>query len=175
MWYNEIMENVVIETKDEASLAHIIKLISQSFCTLEKPFYSESEFKFAYKALTSFDIFNKNSLKKLVDTGDVKVFMCISNGRIGGVSLLEAKTGRIYCLCATNNVTFIDVARDLMDGMIEARADHTKPWFDIMAFIGQEKILKNLGFRKIFDTVINYRGIKFVPMRYDYTQLDIEK
>lgn len=169
------MENVVIEAKDDASLGHIIKLVTQSFSVCEKPFYSEIELKMARASLASFDIFNKKILKNLVDIGEVKVYICIGNGRIIGSSVVETKTGRIYYLCATNGASIDDIAKDLLDKIIEERTDHSKPWLDIMAFVGQVESLRQLGFRKLYDTVINYQGIKFVPMRYDYAQLDIEK
>lgn len=169
------MKNVVIEAKDDVSIGHIIRLVMQSFSVSEKNFYAEKELKIARTSLTSFDVFDKKTLTKQVLRGEVKVFICIGKGRIVGVSAVEVKTGRIYYLCATNGASLEYVAKDLLDKIIEERVDNAKPWIDIMAFVGQLENLKQLGFRKLYDTVINYQGIKFIPMRYDYTQLDIEK
>lgn len=169
------MENVVFDLKDKISVEQAIKFVERRFLETEKNFYTQQELNFAHKALKDFDIFDCDQLEKLIKLNKVKVFVGLSDGKICGVCGLEIQSGKILFLTTSGEKNGVAILKEMVEKMVEERSQEPDNRLNIMAFAGQEKELASVGFRRLYDTVLFYHGVKFVPMKYSYTQFDIEK
>ena len=169
------MENVVLELKDKISVEQAIKFVERRFLETEKEFYNSVDLKAAQKSLKDFDVFDSYQLETLINKNKVKVFVGLKDGKIAGVGALEIVPGKILFLTTNGDKSSSEILRELIEKMVEERAQEPDNRLNIMAFVGQEKEFAEVGFRKLYDTVLFYRGVKFVPMKYSYTQFDIEK
>jgi len=168
------MKKNFIELKKKDDLVAAIEFVLTNFLQTEKNSYVLSELKDAAYSLQGFDIFNSKELEKLVIKGRVKVIACKSLS-IVGVCAFEPKSGKILFIAAQQGKTYHEILNALLEKIIEDRASGVDGKLNIMAFVGQVNTFLDLGFKRLFDTVLYYRKLKLVPMVYNYAQLDIEK
>lgn len=169
------MENVVLELKEKKAIEQALNFVERRFLETEQFYYSKDDLKIANKSLKSFDVMNAANIESLIKQKKVKVFVGLSDGKIQGVCALEITAGKILFLSTSAEDSKNIILREMIEKMVEERAQEPDNRLNIMAFVGQEQTLINVGFRKLYDTVLFFHGVKFVPMKYSYTQFDIEK
>lgn len=169
------MKSSIMIIEDEKSLEQVIKFVLDDFKTREKNHYSKDGLSLAMSTLQNFDIFSVQNLATFVKSGKIKVFAVIRGGIIFGASALIEKDGRIAFISAPKDDKKQTILHQLLDCMVEERESATDSKLDILAFVGQVDKLTSVGFVKLFDTVLHQHHLKFVPMRFNYTQLDVEK
>ena len=169
------MENIVLELKEKSSIEQAIKFVERRFEETEKEFYSKEDLLVASKCLKSFDVMNVAQIESHIKQKEVKVFVGLREGKIHGVCALDVPSGKILFLATSQDDSNNVILKEMIEKMVEERSEEPDSRLNIMAFVGQEKTLASVGFRKLYDTVLFFHGVKFVPMKYSYTQFDIEK
>ena len=161
------MKTNVYEIFDESDLDKALKIVLSNFKTSEKNEYSKQGLASALTNLSQFDVFAPKSLFELVKNGVVSVF--ITSDKSGTVAM-EKSTGRLLFLSAKSEKEYIL----LLEKIMEIRADDPEGKLVLLAFLGQLNELKKIGFYKIYDTVFVKSGVKFVPLQFNYIQIDSE-
>ena len=169
------MENIVLELKEKSAIEQAIKFVERRFLETEQAFYSKEDLLIAKKCLQSFDVMDVSQIEAQIKKKNVKVFVGLCDGKIYGVCALDIPSGKILFLATSEEDVKNTILREMIERMVEERAEEPDSRLNVMAFVGQEKTLASVGFRKLYDTVLFYRGVQLVPMKYSYTQFDIEK
>lgn len=163
------------EITEEKLIDKAINFVLSNFKLTEKSIYTPEELTARLQGLKQFDVFIPSELTKLVNLKKIKVFVLTTIGGIVGVSALELESGRILLLSAKPDKNLSKHLLLLVEKMVEAREDAPDNRLQMLAFLGQVPELLKIGFTKIYDTTLFNYGIKFQPLQYNYTQIDIEK
>lgn len=169
------MDMEVIELIDKKDLVKAIKFVAVNFKESEKSFYSSAGLQEAFVSLQGYDIFDTSELEKMVKSGLVKVFACFQGALMKAVSALEINSGKILFFSADTTSAGKEAKELLLESMVNERENAADKRLNILAFVGQEKSLVELGFVRINSSVFHFFDIKFIAMRYDYAQIDIER
>ena len=169
------MDNIVYELKEKNELIDALKTVAINFKESEINHYSPLDLQKAYDSLLGYDIFNECELHKLVKKGTVKVFGVYQGSALKAVSALVVEDGKILFLSADKTEAGQEGARQILEKMVEERENAPDHRLNLLAFIGQERDLVRLGFIRINPSVFLFFDIKFIAMRYDYAQIDIER
>lgn len=169
------MKNSIVVIDDKKNLENIINFVLDDFKSREKAHYSKDGLSLAISSLKDFDVFSSQELNSLVKAGKVKVYALVNSGMVLGVSALMIKEGRILFISVPNDDKKQTSTRKLIERMVEERDSEIDSKLDILAFVGQVKNLTSIGFMRLYDTVLHQNHLKFVPLRFNYAQLDVEK
>lgn len=156
-----------MEIFDSTKLKKVLDVVFMNFKLTEKNEYSKQDIVRAEKALGEFDVFEQNNLTNLVKKRLVRVFMLSNNLGVCGV---ESATGNILFLSAKTTKDYAV----LIEYLTALREDDPDGRLVMLAFSGQVPILKKVGFQKLYNTEFIKNGIKFVPMQFNYIQIDSE-
>ena len=167
------MEIFVKNIFNKEDISNVINFATTLFSVTEKESYNKHELKLASECYKNLDVLNEGELLTRTKKGEVNIFAAVIKNQMVGVSAVEISSGKILFFSVINNEE--KILNMLIESMIEARASHPSSVLYIMAPKGIQQILNKIGFTNLYDTVLYYKNLKLVPMKYTYTQLDIEK
>lgn len=165
------MSMKVCEISDKREIAKAMELVFDNFTKSEKQFYERPEWTYAKKSLVTYDVFNIDELERHIVSSKIKLFVVFDEEQIIAVSALELDDGKILFMSFSER----EAGRLLVERMAEELENMPEKRLVILAFVGQEKSLVSLGFMRINPSVFKFFGVKFIAMRYDYAQIDIER
>ena len=169
------MKMKVCELTGKSELESAMQFVFKNFTESEKKFYEKPEFLYARKSLVTYDVFNIEELEHYVSSCLVKLFAVFSGETMIGVSALKLEGGKILFFSLLQSAEGKEAGRQLIERMVEELENMPDKRLNILAFVGQEKTLVSLGFIRTNSSVFKFFGIKFIAMRYDYAQIDIER
>lgn len=166
------MKSVVNEIFELKDIESAIDFVVESFGVTEKKVYPEGEYDIAELEIKSGRVFDADQLFNMVKKGYVSLLAIYEKGKMVGTSALDVEAGRILFLSANGDRT---VMKQLVEAMTQKRENAPDGKLDILAFQGEEQNLKLLGFNKLKTDIFYFNKIRFIAMRFNYEQIDVER
>lgn len=169
------MSMKIRELSGKRDLETAMKLVFDNFTLSEKDFYKRPEFLYAKKSLLSYDVFNIDELQEYIHNSVVKVFAVYAENDMIAISSLRLDDGKILFMSFSSSKIGKIAGQMLVEHMAEQMENLPEKNLTLLSFVGQEKDLVSLGFIRINPSVFKFFGVKFIAMRYDFSQIDIER
>lgn len=169
------MNMKICELSGKKDLETAMKLVINNFSLSEKDFYKRPEFLYAKKSLIGYDVFNIDELQEYILSSLVKVFAIYQENEMIAVSALRLDDGKILFMSFSSSKVGKGAGQMLVEHMAEQMENLPEKNLTFLSFVGQEKDLVSLGFIRINPSVFKFFGVKFIAMRYDFSQIDIER